>query len=475
MAAPTADTHAATICVAVAHLTALTETDAVTGSELRACLRDALARADVHPAAVVPPILDVLARRGADSELGRALVRTLIAADGVAVLCLLRQRESMWTRFFQRVVTGAAPHAALAWFTAGWSPDGTHKRGAAAIVRWATSHRHDGAWSCLKWAGQHSQSPVVCASKPATFCELDTAATLQSILQHRPDFITSDALWDELLDVRVGDDTILDKDATFFANQLAVLLDEDVRHRHRSPLWILLGRTLEQQPLTTLMQRTLLCTDDADTLWLLHALAPAIDAATLQGPASSAPRAVLAAAPFVCVKWRSVQQAGLAAAMVRQGGDVLYTLIHDRSQAGVPSAQAALRSIEQLPEQPLREKVSLSSAEETRLALLLEAWLTRRRLVNSSAAELEEHMDARGIKWRRETAGRKRKHKHKKSRHRDDGSSSDGCKRSAAMWRCALDDYAMPMDAQTLGHLLADVEAETGLLSVHIAEARRGG
>jgi hypothetical protein len=43
------------------------------------------------------------------------------------------------------------------------------------------------------------------------------------------------------------------------------------------------------------------------------------------------------------------------------------------------------------------------------------------------------------------------------------------------MWRCALDDYAMPMDAQTLGHLLADVEAETGLLSVHIAEARRGG
>jgi len=154
---------------------------------------------------------------------------------------------------------------------------------------------------------------------------------------------------------------------------------------------------------------------------------------------------------------------------------VLYTLIHDRSQAGVPSAQAALRSIEQLPEQPLREKVSLSSAEETRLALLLEAWLTRRRLVNSSAAELEEHMDARGIKWRRETAGRKRKHKHKKSRHRDDGSSSDGCKRSAAMWRCALDDYAMPMDAQTLGHLLADVEAETGLLSVHIAEARRGG
>ena len=464
METPTAaDTH-----TLLAHLTALADGDPVAGSELRAALRDAAGRSGVRSADLVPALLDVLSRRGADSQLGRVLLASLLARDRqVGVLTLLRPLANVWHRFFNRLAADDAPAPALAWFTTGWSPDGAHRAGSAALCRWALAHRHTGAWSCLRWAG-HSQSPVVCASKPATFCELDTRASLAAIIMSRPDFFSSGELWDELLrddgPATGGQATLVDADPAFFAAELTRLLDGAREGRTRSQMLELLRRALDKQPLATLVQRALPCLADDDLLRLL----PVFESRFTAG--ASPPGSLLAAAPFAGVRWRSALHAGLAAALARSGGNLMRSLVRDRSQAGVPAAQAAWSCLTQLlaasqAEQaagrlPEDHHVAVSvnaTAEEARLRLLLRAWLHRLRLGECSAPALEASMDARGIAWRRDTPallGDGKKHKRRR-RERDEAPEE-----ASVMWRCALDGWAMLLDAHALADLLADAAAD---------------
>jgi hypothetical protein len=444
----------------LAHLTALADSDAISGCELRAALRDAAGRSGVRSADLVPALLDLLSRRGADTMLGRVLVATLLAQRQQDVLALLRTVPAFWHRFFSRFADDA-PGPALAWFTSGWSPDGAHRGGAAALSRWALSHRHTGAWSCLRWTG-HSQSPVVCASKPATFCELDTRASLAAIMKCHAgnDFVSSRELWDELL--TDGRTSIVDADPAFFQAELVRLLDDARSGAAHPQLMSLLSHALAQQSLATLVQRALPCISDEDLVRLL----PVFEATSAGG---TAPGALLAGAPFAGVRWRSALHAGLAAALARSGGSMLRSLVRDRSQAGVPDAQAAWACITQLLATPQEEveagmpPVSAgTSAEEARLRVLLRSWLLRMRLADSTASQLEAHMDARGIAWRRDTPalldeGRGKRHKRRRRELWEDGGEEASV---VAMWRCDLDDWAMLMDAHALATLLADAAAD---------------
>ena len=454
------DTHEAPdATLLLAHLTALAEGDAVAGSELRAALRDAAGRSGVLSAALVPALLDLLSRLGADTQLGRVLVASLLTSAAHDVLVLLRPVPVFWLRFFSRFADDDAPAPALAWFTSGWSPDGAHRGGAAALSRWALSHRHTGAWSCLRWTG-HSQSPVVCASKPATFCELDTRASLAAIMRSHPDFVSSRELWDELL--TDGRTTLVDADPAFFAAELVRLLDDArAESRTRIQLLDLLRHALGQQPLATLVQRALPCIGDEDLVRLL----PVFEAKSAGWLAT--PGSLLAGAPFVGMRWHSALHAGLAAALARSGGNTLRSLVRDRSQAGVPFAQAAWGCITQLLATPLEEVEAGmppvgagTSPEEARLSVLLRAWLLRVRLADSTASQLEAYMDAHSIAWRRDTPAlldEGRKHKRRRERWREEGGEEANV---VAMWRCDLDNWAMLVDAHALANLLADAAAD---------------
>ena len=54
--------------------------------------------------------------------------------------------------------------------------DGEHLKGAKALQQYALRRRNE-LWHHLRWQ-KNSQSPVVCATKPGTFCELDVEKTL---------------------------------------------------------------------------------------------------------------------------------------------------------------------------------------------------------------------------------------------------------------------------------------------------------
>ena len=453
------DTHEAPdATLLLAHLTALAEGDAVAGSELRAALRDAAGRSGVLSAALVPALLDLLSRLGADTQLGRVLVASLLTSAAHDVLVLLRPVPVFWLRFFSRFADDDAPAPALAWFTSGWSPDGAHRGGAAALSRWALSHRHTGAWSCLRWTG-HSQSPVVCASKPATFCELDTRASLGAIMRSGAgDFCSSNELWNELL--RDEQTSIVDADPAYFAAELISLLNAPSESNTRSLLLDLLRHTLGQQPLATLVQRALPCISDEEFVQLL----PVFEAKSAGG---ATPGSLLAGAPFAGVRWRSALYAGLAAALARSGGNTLRSLVRDRSTAGVPAAQAAWGCITRLLATPLEEAEARmppvsagTSPEEARLRVLLRAWLLRVRLADSTASQLEAYMDAHSISWRRDTPAlldEGRKHKRRRERWREEGGEEASV---VAMWRCDLDNWAMLVDAHALANLLADAAAD---------------
>lgn len=81
-----------------------------------------------------------------------------------------------WRKFFVSE-DEASSSGILKSFFGNFRYDGDHLKGAKALQQYAL-RRREKVWNHLRWK-KKSQSPIVCATKPGTFCELDVEKTLQ--------------------------------------------------------------------------------------------------------------------------------------------------------------------------------------------------------------------------------------------------------------------------------------------------------
>eukprot|EP00850_Spirogloea_muscicola_P011029 SM000067S20306 [mRNA] locus=s67:232691:234251:+ [translate_table: standard] len=163
--------------------------------------------------------------------------------------------------------TPERPERALQWFGAFSAGGGGHQHGALALSRFAFKHR-DEHWHLLAWAGPHPHSPVLAASKPQLFYELDVATTVRALLVHAPDFWSSPELRDSL----VGG-TLVALDNEFFAGEFAARLAAG-----NAEAWELTSTYLREEADYGLLCRRLLpLADEADLLVLLNAVAAPAD------------------------------------------------------------------------------------------------------------------------------------------------------------------------------------------------------
>ena len=85
---------------------------------------------------------------------------------------------SEWRKFFVSEDEASPSLGILKSFFGNFRYDGEHLKGAKALQQYALRKREN-VWHHLRWRGKNSQSPVVCATKPGTFCELDVEKTLR--------------------------------------------------------------------------------------------------------------------------------------------------------------------------------------------------------------------------------------------------------------------------------------------------------
>jgi|APGre2960657444_1045066.scaffolds.fasta_scaffold00024_3 hypothetical protein len=495
-------------------LTRFLEEDPVAGAEAGSWLRDAAARAGGTSERAAAALLGALRRRGARSRLGVACLALLLERRPAELVCLLRADAALWQRFFS-LADHQGDHSgcarACAWFGS-WSPDGHHGPGAAALARYALAHRHS-AWHLLAWTGRHAQSPVVAACKPATWCELDTRATLQALMQHgggvnpgpgTPSFWASPELWDSL---RSG--AVMTLDRPFFADALARLLDFGADAERRQ-LWQLLESALAAEPLNALAQRLLPTLQGGELLDALRCgFAPAEEVVL-------GAHAAVAAAPLAHVTWRRLEEAELAAALARRGGGGLLTLLQERAATAAHGSAASaachalhaaravdVSAVDDAHAQLMRSVAEGASPERGRLTLLVHAWLLRLRLAGADVEQLEGAMRAEGVSYRREEQlagepedgelrGRKRRtkrrhrsrsHSRSRSRSRHDAPRGERAAWDAreageegafpAAWRTSLDGFALSLDQTALRDALADAAADAWLRAVQAMRAGR--
>eukprot|EP00803_Ostreobium_quekettii_P011293 evm.model.scf_938.6 EVM.evm.TU.scf_938.6 scf_938:56346-58522(-) len=90
--------------------------------------------------------------------------------------------------------------------------------GARALANYVLANRET-AWKLLHWEGRHPQAPVMVASKPHYFCELNVTKSVENLLQSCPDF------WDsEEMKLGIGTGEIFALDNQFFSKELYRLL-----------------------------------------------------------------------------------------------------------------------------------------------------------------------------------------------------------------------------------------------------------
>ena len=261
-----------------------------------------------------------------------------------------------------------------AFFQSNFRFDGEHLKGAKAICSFSLRRRNT-HWHHLRWRNNKSQSPVICATKPGTFCELDCVQTLRGSLGEDDEFWSSEEFM-KSLKRNGGEDAkvLILSDIEYFVSILYGKLsrtsstDDNNFSELRSYLFSFLKK---QNHLITCQKLLPFISNETDVLKLANNLF------TKKDECKS-----LLGCVFAGVEWQSVEDFVLAIALTFRAR-IFAQILKDCNN-----------------EEILKQEIVFIDASKSKLNIFCQFFIARLKL-NANVLDIEEVMRKSGIEFKR--------------------------------------------------------------------------